>query len=338
MFNFTTTNIVNTPGTFGVIDAAGDFLTTPAEAAAAVDITGFRLNYGPEFRAKDLEHGGISAIYVNKASRAEFAQARVSLAGLDPDAVYRIQIYIRVTGSAESTYSNDWVYKGKPLSLGEFPGGSTPADVIALVKKHQLALYGENLIDVTAQGTNLIITARSQHQRFINQDGNTGVELQKYTESVSPSAVEPGSFVVVPGAVTMITTGKAAFGDFSHIIRDLRLPSEANTRWYGIANGDLANGEPNEDRPNPGSYYTQITVVYDRNRGLGNGDVVGGLARSRTQHVFYVLDTPAANITTGNTAAGKVAAGSVAESFLNLLKLAAPDITEEYVEVPTSVL
>lgn len=348
MLNFTTTNVINTLGTFGVVEAPvggpAEFLTSAADAESATRITKFRLNYGPEFNKKDSK-GGIVAIYVNKASRAEFAKATINVSGLDPDQIYRIQVYIRISGSSASTYANDWVYKGKPLSLGEFEGGTSATDIVKLIKNHQLAMYGDDLIKVsaTADGTKIIIEAKTQYQRFINQDNKLGVELQRYkkeTDSDDISVYGAGRFVPVTdkvaGAdrVVINCEGKEAFGDFAHLVKDLRLPTEANNRWYGIAAGDVMNGEPNDDRPNPNTYYTQITVVYERDRGLGNGDVLGGTATSRTVHVFYAADTPATGAT-GATEAGKPADGSVAKEFIDLLKLVT-DVNPEYVEVPGS--
>lgn len=345
MLNFTTTNIVNTDGTFGVIDDKGHFYTAADLGAqdaltlvgSATAIKKFRLSYGPEFNATDTA-GGITKIYVNKASKAEYAKAEVSLSGLNAADVYRIQLYIRISGTAESTYANDWVFKGKPLSLGEFKGNTTAQNVVSLIKRHQLAMYGEDLVKVTAKNaTTVVIEAKSQYQRFINQDTNLGVELQVYTPNADnfQSVYGSGEFVPVDGKVTVICEGKEAAGDFAHIVKNLRLPTDANLRWYGIANGDVMNDEANDDKPNPGVYYTQITVEYERERGLGNADVLGGLARSRTQHVFFVADSEPAN--GEETSEAETPASGVAANFLKMLKKAAPSVTPVYVEVPTSV-
>lgn len=100
--------------------------------------------------------------------------------------------------------------------------------------------------------------------------------------------------------------------------------------------GDVFGGEPNDDQPHQGSYYTQITVEFEADRGLGNATVLGGQGTTRTTHVFFVSDVPSDGVATG--AATPVEAGSVAEDFLaELTKVLPTGVAPVYVEVPTSV-
>ncbi len=317
MLQYTTTNFVNTAGTWSTTDNK------------------FRLNFGPEFRIDD-DHK-VTSISVNKASKAELASASVDVSGLDASKRYRIAVYIRISNNNASIYATDYSFKGKPLYLGEFVGGKTAAEVVSLCKKYCLAQYGEDLLSIKASDGKVVITAKNQFQKFLTQDNGYGVQLQVLDKDTTPysdadALVQPYVFKPVDGKVTAVCVGKEAFGDYTHALKDLRLPTCENRYWYGIAVGDLMGGEPNDDQPVQGTYYTQITVTYEAERGLGNGDVMGGLAKSRTTHVFYVADSkPAENVATGAT----TPAAGIAETFLTDLE-AATGVTSKYVEVPTS--
>lgn len=238
MLQYTTTNIVNTKGTYGAFKKNG----APADGSEAE--AKFRLNWGPEFR-KDSKHR-ITSVYVNKASKAEFAKATIDLSGIgtaDSD-VYQVVVYVRLQGDNSSEYANDWVFKGKPFNLGEFSGAKAAAAVAAgkaasnaayvegIVKKFCTVQFGKNLLSVKADGDNLVIEAKNQYQRFIDQDANMSVQLMKLTaNSDGATHVLPEEWTPVDGVVTLDVAGKEAFGDFAHIVRDLRLPSDENLRW-----------------------------------------------------------------------------------------------------------
>ena len=96
------------------------------------------------------------------------------------------------------------------------------------------------------------------------------------------------AFVPDTTATVTIDNGNEAFGDFAHIVKDLRLPTAANRRWQGIAEGDVMGDEPNDDKPLPTGKYTQYTIQYTSERGVLQQSALGGLGISRTVHVFYV--------------------------------------------------
>ena len=372
MFNFTTTTVVNNPQVIRHIPANGSHFAK------------LQVNRYPELYHDPKGVGPhIVDVKINRATKAEFAEANVDLAGLTDGEKYRIDIYIRIQGNNESTYANDWVFKGKPLSLGEFIRDSakdsattTQVDeIIKNIKTKMLTIYGEALVNVTkgTTATELNIKAKTQYQRFIDQDNNAGVKVMHiskianaFDQKFTGVAGDFGASIVgdyaaeeVAGAVTMVATGKEAFGDFAHIVKDLRLPSGPNTRWYGPAVGDWTMDEANDDKPNPGSYYTQITITYEADRGVMGAGVVGGLAKSRTTHVFYVKDTPL-TLTSGQTSAQVIAPSTVpagtidnpgateaqigtdtaAQVFVKRLNdiLGMPVAATDYVPVPTSVL
>jgi hypothetical protein len=89
----------------------------------------------------------------------------------------------------------------------------------------------------------------------------------------------------------VINNGNEAFGDFAHIMKDLRLPTRENTNYFGIAVGA---GE-NHDKPNPSGHYTQYTIQLTSERGVLQQSAAGGVGVSRTVHVFYVESSATSN-------------------------------------------
>ncbi len=280
MLNYTTTTIVNSADTFEVKTTKGG--------------NKFVVAYGPELTA-DSSH---TVRIVGKQDYKAAVKAKATIASLPTDSgVYRIAMYIRLRNNNNPYFSNEWTFKGKPLYI-EFNGGTTAADLVSLVKKHMLVQYGYNLVDVKVSGSGVEIVAHDQWEMFLDQDNNAGVIVEKLqTVDMAGNVIAAGAaansptheeFVKESSVTVTIDNGNEAFGDFAHIVKDLRLPTAANLRWQGIAQGDVFGDEPNDDKPLPTGKYTQITVQYDSERGVGQQTVLGGVGTSRTVHVFYV--------------------------------------------------
>lgn len=287
MLNYTTTTIVNSANTFEVKETKGGWK--------------FVVAYGPELTS-DPSH--IISI-VGKQEYKAAVKAKATIASLPADSgVYRIAMYIRLRNNNNPYFSNEWTFKGKPLYI-EFNGGTSAADLVSLVKKHMLAQYGYNLVDVKVSGAGVEIVAHDQWEMFLDQDNNAGVIVEKLqTVDMAGNIIAAGAsansptheeFVKETSVTVTIDNGNEAFGDFAHIVKDLRLPTAANLRWQGIAQGDVFGDEPNDDKPLPTGKYTQITVQYDVERGIGQQTVLGGVGTSRTVHVFYVESAVAAD-------------------------------------------
>ena len=88
-----------------------------------------------------------------------------------------------------------------------------------------------------------------------------------------------GEFQAIAPKATVVEAGKEGFGTYTQILKDLRVPTAANTRWNRIAQ---------DESPIPGAEYNQYTVVYCTDRGIMGGDAVGMPVKSQTTHVFYV--------------------------------------------------
>jgi hypothetical protein len=285
MLNFTTTTIVN--------DGAMVF----ADANKKL----FRVKYGPDLYNDGTIH---QACLVKKQAYVAPVKATAKVSLPSDEGVYRIAMYIRLRNNNNPYFSNEWVFKGKPLYV-EFNGGDSAADIVARAKKYMLAQYGYNLVDFSAGSAAgadtpapLVITAHDQWEIFVDQDNNDGVRVEKLeTVDMAGKVIAAGqvansptheAFVPFEDAEVTIDNGNEAFGDFAHIVKDLRLPTAANRRWQGIAEGDVMGDEPNDDKPLPTGKYTQYTIQYTSERGVLQQTALGGLGISRTVHVFYV--------------------------------------------------
>ena len=78
-----------------------------------------------------------------------------------------------------------------------------------------------------------------------------------------------------------ISPGVASFGTAACIVRNLRMPTLANTSWTAVMKDD--------GRPIPGESYDEfvITMTADRGELTGMG-AVGQSLTSVTRHVFFV--------------------------------------------------
>lgn len=289
MLNYTTTTIVN------------DGNSVYANATEKL----FRVKFGPELYNDGTIH---KACLVKKTAYVAPVKATATVELPTADGIYRIAMYIRLRNNNNPYFSNDWTFKGKPLYI-EFAGSDTAATIVTRAKKYMLAQYGYNLVDFsTAAGANsgdpdnLVITAHDQWEMFMDQDNGKGVIIETLkTVDMAGNIIAAGATANSPtheefvaeaanntNAKVAVNNGNEGFGDFAHIVKDLRLPTAANRRWQGIAEGDVYGDEPNDDKPLPTGHYTQYTIQYDSERGVLQQTALGGVATSRTVHVFYV--------------------------------------------------
>ena len=303
MLNYTTTTIVN--------DGANVF----SDASKKL----FRVKFGPELFNDGTIH---KACLVKKQAYVAPVKAKATVTLPSASGIYRIAMYIRLRNNNNPYFSNDWVFKGKPLYV-EFNGGDTAAQIVSRAKKYMLAQYGYNLVDFSTDEEKLVITAHDQWEMFMDQDNNNGVRVEKLVTVDTSGKVVTGAsslptheaFVPDTTAVVDINNGTEAFGDFVHIVKDLRLPTAANRRWQGIAEGDVMGDEPNDDKPLPTGKYTQYTIQYTSERGVQQQSALGGLGVSRTVHVFYVESAAVsafeAALTTSTIGTDEVAGGLI---------------------------
>lgn len=295
MFNWTSTYIVNSN-----LDSSGKAKWSAQTEDTANGILGsFYFKRGMNFVKPN-----VVSIFKRASSDPVLAKAKFTMSN-DGVGLYRLGLYIRLSGSQNSYYSNDFVFKGKPLYF-EYEikdAGETAAElaarVVRLIKKIQV-MYDNKYVDVSANGSDLTVTGTTEYQLF------TKAEIEKFNPN---AGLNGGEFEVTKAAldkghedydgVNEITKSKEGFGTYTHLLKDLRLPTMEAIRFGGINQEEL---------PVPGAKYHQYIVTYCVERGIMGGDAIGDTVKSRTSHVFFVKADIAADFEAALANAGKVEA------------------------------
>ena len=227
-------------------------------------------------------YGKVCAIRKRAGYNAVLCKAEVDFANListlvpDSGVTYaRFDIYLGVEGAEPFIYSTPWVQKGMPFWVEFTVKAGDTADKIAenvakLIKTNHIFLQDKDLINLTVKGTTLTLKGTTEYQRFRNIEINKFTLLNDYSEKVA----ELGDANIV-----LKERGKNAFGTYSQITKDLRLPTAANWQPYHIRKVET---------PIVGAIYNQYIIEYvapATNEGLG---AVGQKLESTTTHVFWV--------------------------------------------------
>ena len=232
---------------------------------------------------KDKEgYGKVCAIRKRAGYDAVLCKAEVDFANLVGALVptsgvtyARFDLYLGVEGAEPFIYSTPWVQKGMPFWV-EFTvkSGEHAADiannVAKLIKTNHIFLQDKDLINLTVEGTKLILEGATEYQRFRQ------IVISKFalTDDYSDEVAKLGDANIV-----LSERGKNAFGTYTQIVKDLRLPTAANWQPLHIRKVET---------PIVGAIYNQYIIEYvapATNEGLG---AVGQKLESTTTHVFWV--------------------------------------------------
>ena len=232
---------------------------------------------------KDKEgYGKVCAIRKRAGYDATLCKATVNFTELESKLVptegvtyARFDIYLGVEGAEPFIYSTPWVQKGMPFWV-EFTvkAGENATDiannVAKLIKTNHIFLQDKDLINLTVEGTKLILEGATEYQRFRQ------IVISKFalTDDYSDEVAKLGDAHIV-----LTERGKNAFGTYSQITKDLRLPTAANWQPLHIRKVET---------PIVGAIYNQYIIEYvapATNEGLG---AVGQRLESTTTHVFWV--------------------------------------------------
>lgn len=234
----------------------------------------------------------VSAMYKRAASDPVIGKAEFTIT--NPGAgIYRLKLYIRLSGSQNSYYSNDFVFKGKPF-VYEFKiasNSTTATDVAKEIKRvidKIQAFYGDKYIKTEVAEDKLTIHGVDEYQLF------TEAKIQKLNTAANNPLTNEVFEDVTEGTITKSVEG---FGTYTHILKDLRLPT-IEARKFGAVN--------QEELPVPGAKYNQYIIEYKVDRGLFGGAAVGQQVTSKTTHVFYVLDSLATEFETALKVLGTI--------------------------------
>ena len=287
MFQFTNTLILNSN-----LDSSGKPKWT---THTSIDANGASVFIK---RANKFFASGVKGIYKRVGTNPVLATAKFEIYKWDPG-IYRLAVYIRLSGSQNSLYSNDMVYKGRPLYFEFQLDGSESATqigekIVSAVNKVQTRFdykYFTIATATVAAVQEVTLTGIDEFQMF------TVARIERYGPTANPCGCYPCECGFEIETTSVITQPKEGFSTYTNIITDLRLPTLDNLSFFA---------QNQEERPVPGALYNQYTLYYSRDRGVLGSDAVGDLVTSSTTHVFYVISTAASAFETALGTIGTV--------------------------------
>lgn len=184
--------------------------------------------------------------------------------------IYRIKLYVRLSGNNNSYYANALTFKGKPFVF-EFVGGESGSE-IADKCKAILAAYDDPFLKITGEGNNITFTGdnytlftEAKVEHFVEQGKNINGGIWEDAGVAAPTKVAPVN----------------GFGTYMQVTKDLRLPT-MEARAFAALNA--------EEMPIEGATYAQVTIVYCADRGVQGLQAIGEPVKSQTVHSFYVRE------------------------------------------------
>lgn len=281
MFTFTTTNVINSYQDL----TTGLPLFSVQEKTVDGDKTITSLNIK---RVNNFVKDNVVAIYKSEGHVGKPAEATVSFAKIASPKkgdIFRLNLYIRLAQSMQSSYyANDTAFKGRPLTV-EFTWKGDAAETLKalkrLIEKYEIAVFEKPLIKVSISGTDLVIKAVDEYQRFHKvcverYDAEAYHGMGEFIPEVVALEASNPDYDDEQGTITQ---GVEGFGTYSWLLHNLRLPTTMRTRIYAV-NSD--------ETPIPGALYNEYVIEYCVNRGVLGNSAVGDMVTSKTTHVFYV--------------------------------------------------
>ena len=231
----------------------------------------------------------VDCIRKRKGYEAELCQATIDFTKLtsvvptDHAVNYlRLDIYIGIEGAEPYIYSTPWYHKGKPFWVEFLAKNGDNAQALAdrlekTIKSNHIFQVDKDLIKVANDGAGKItLTGATEYQRFRKVTLNIFEADADYADEVA--TMNPNK-VVAGDAIALVTKGKNAFGTYSQIVKDLRLPTAANYQWLATRKVEI---------PIVGAVYNQYIIEYHAPANSHPLSVVGGRLDSHTTHVFWV--------------------------------------------------
>ena len=231
----------------------------------------------------------VDCIRKRKGYEAELCEATIDFTKLtsvvptDHEVNYlRLDIYIGIEGAEPYIYSTPWYHKGKPFWVEFLAKNGDNAQALAdrlekTIKSNHIFQVDKDLIKVTNDGAGkLTLEGATEYQRFRKVTLNIFEADANYANLVTE--LNPNE-IVASDAIALVTKGKNAFGTYSQIVKDLRLPTAANYQWLATRKVEI---------PIVGAVYNQYIIEYHAPANSHPLSVVGGRLDSHTTHVFWV--------------------------------------------------
>jgi hypothetical protein len=288
MFQFTTETIINSN-----VDSSG--------------ATKFFAN-GTTFsvlRAGNFKKAEVVSVFKTAASAAVKEKLITTITGTPVvGQVYRLALDIKLSGSANSEFANDFVIRSKRFWYEVKAATTSTTDLATLFKAAVLkeaTTTGFSLFTLTSSGAVITLEAGTEYQRFLK------AEIQTLTDgtSATPSgAMLTGydNYTVFQDLLGLTTAGsyawtkgKQGFGTTTWLTKNLRLPTIDRTNYTAIGQEEL---------PQAGATYNQYAIrsaIKSSHTGMGT---VGQEMTSIVTAIFYVISTAVSAFESAMTTAG----------------------------------
>lgn len=254
---------------------------------------------------------GVGLYHKNNIKRvtvAEFVASapeivKITVPAMTADEVYRLAIYTSQEGLSTSTYADAQLFHKKPFFYEITATGVMQDDIDALVAliNGEMQKTDFNYFTAAGSATEITLTADDCYTRFqkVRIDevalagNNTGWEDYVPT-TVQWVRKDSMDFTLVPvgttvNGVALMQLGTEGAGTVARLIKNLRIPTDANTNVFGADTGG---------KPIPNGQYDQVTIEYETDRRHIGGQVMGAKDVSLTTHTFFVEKTGAASFVT----------------------------------------
>jgi hypothetical protein len=201
-----------------------------------------------------------------------------------PAKIYRLVVDLKRVDSYRSDYANDMSYNAlnKIYEVSGITGAADLATAFVKAIKKESYLKDNIYIKASNTGAALTIEVVDEFQRIVKA---TISEVTAVTLTGFDSATVLQDLKATAVTASTFTKGVIGFGTVSHIVRNLRLPTLANTHYLAINQ---------DERPVAGGQYSQYSIRLKTDRGPMGMNVVGQNVESITDHIFYVLSTQVA--------------------------------------------
>ena len=232
-----------------------------------------------------------------------------------------LNFYITLEGSEEHLYANDWYKKGKPFAIGfDIKKNDTAATVVERIvknaSKYNVMMYVKKIFEFIDNGDGtLTIKGTHEHQRIQESFVTTYVDPFIYVERICQYVDgKPGE--TDDDVYTLENRGTNGFGTYYQIVKDLRLPTAQNTKFYRIRE---------DETPVIGAKYNQYIITYAA-PSMANPSftTIGERNISVTTHVFWVNQAVDAAFKT------------VVEKVVGTFTADGPGVTAKAVQVATT--
>lgn len=261
---------------------------TPGNDGAYPDNVAFLVDGVGLYHKKNIEKVTL-AEYVPEAKEV----IAITIPAVTAKDTLRLAVYTSQEGLSSSTYADAQLFHKKPFFYEIEATGTAATDAQALkdLINKEMRATDFNYFKASVSGAVLTLTADDCYTRFQKIHLAT-VELAANMTGWEDFKTIAIDWVRKDGTVASkvaLTPGTEGAGTVKRLIKNLRVPTDANTDVFGIDTGG---------KPIPNGQYDQIVIEYVTDRRHIGGQVMGALDKSITTHVFFVERTGAATFRT----------------------------------------